>query len=199
MAIRGLFASWIFGFSMSVIAAGPPDLLVDAAMAQIGVTKQYDGRYARIPYPGGDVPLERGVCTDVLIRAYRKLGLDLQRLVHEDMVAAWASYPNPWRMKSTDRSIDHRRVPNLATFFGRHGSTLTVSDEAAVYQPGDIVTWRLPSGLPHIGIVSKQKSPAGIPLMIHNIGFGTQLDDILFRYKITGHFRYFPDARPRPN
>lgn len=184
---------------MSMLAAGPPDLLVDAAMAQIGVTKQYDGRYTRIPYPDGDVALERGVCTDVLIRAYRKLGLDLQRLVHEDMVAAWASYPNPWRMKSTDRSIDHRRVPNLATFFGRHGSTLAISGGAAAYQPGDIVTWRLPNGPPHIGIVSKQKSSVGIPLMIHNIGFGTQLEDILFRYKITGHFHYFPDAPSRPN
>lgn len=173
------------------LQASPPEDLIQAAKEQIGVTTQYDGRYVRIPYPGGDVPQEGGVCTDVLIRAYRHLGIDLQRKVHEDMVAAWSAYPNPWRMRRTDRSIDHRRVPNLATFFRRHGTTLATTREA-VYRPGDLVTWLLPGGLPHIGIVSDQHSQAGVPLILHNIGRGTQLEDMLFSYRITGHYRYFP-------
>jgi hypothetical protein len=185
-------------FGGMALLAAPPDRLVEAAMAQVGVTTGYDGRYQRIPYPGGDVPLDRGVCTDVLIRAYRRLGVDLQRLVHEDMVKAWASYPNPWRMKATDRSIDHRRVPNLATFFGRHGKTLALPGETTSFLPGDIVTWRLPNGLPHIGLVSNARSEKQVPLIIHNIGEGTRLEDILFRFEITGHYRYFPEeSNPR--
>jgi uncharacterized protein YijF (DUF1287 family) len=170
-----------------------PEPLVEAARAQIGITRSYDGRYARIPYPGGDVPLERGVCTDVLIRAYRRLGIDLQQRIHEDMAAAWSSYPNPWRQKHPDRSIDHRRVPNLATFFARHGTSLPVTARPADYGSGDIVTWELPRGLPHIGLVSSQSSPAGVPLIIHNIGYGTREEDILFQYRITGHYRYRPE------
>ncbi len=186
------------GLAAVLLSAAPPDLLVDAALAQIGVTTQYDGRYIRLPYPGGDVPMDRGVCTDVLIRAYRSLGLDLQRLVHEDMTASWEAYPNPWKMKSPDRNIDHRRVPNLAAFLKRHGTVLAPSRESASYRPGDIVTWELPRGLPHIGIVSRTLSPKGVPLMIHNIGQGVKRDDLLFTFPITGHYRYFGAAPVSP-
>jgi len=171
------------------VAAQAPDL-VSAAKTQIGVTVHYDGQYRKIAYPGGDVPLDRGVCTDVIIRAFRRCGLDLQKLVHEDMVRAWDCYPNPWRMKTTDRNIDHRRVPNLATFFKRHGKSLPLGTDPKRFLPGDIVTWRLPSGLPHIGMVSIEKSPTGVPLIIHNIGDGTKLEDGLFAYPLTGHYRY---------
>lgn len=196
MTLCRIFCSGVFG-GLTLLAA-PPEHLVEAAMAQVGETTRYDGRYQRIPYPGGDVPLDRGVCTDVLIRAYRKLGIDLQKRVHEDMVKAWASYPNPWRMKSTDRNIDHRRVPNLATFLGRHGTTLSCSGDAATFLPGDIVTWQLPSGLPHIGLVSNTRSEKRVPLIIHNIGQGTRQEDILFQFKITGHYRYFPEEQGPP-
>jgi uncharacterized protein YijF (DUF1287 family) len=169
-----------------------PVTLLDAAAAQIGVTLYYDPAYTRIAYPGGDVPTERGVCTDVVIRAYRGIGVDLQQRVHEDMRAAWAAYPKLWGLRSTDRNIDHRRVPNLATFFARHGRTLPVSQtDASIYAPGDIVTWRLASGVPHIGLVSAQRRD-GRPLIVHNIGAGTQREDMLFDYVITGHYRYEP-------
>jgi hypothetical protein len=178
-------------------SAEPSKDLIAAARSQIGVTVRYDSSYQRIPYPNGDVPMERGVCTDVLIRAYRKLGIDLQALVHQDMVSAWKDYPKNWNMKGPDANIDHRRVPNLATFFRRHGETLAISTNSNAFHPGDIVTWRLVSGVPHIGIVSDQKTDAGIPLIIHNIGSGTREEDILFVYTITGHFRYFPgSSRP---
>lgn len=166
--------------------------LVEAAKAQIGVTLRYDSRYQRIPYPGGDIPLDRGVCTDVLIRAYRKLGVDLQVFVHQDMVKAWDSYPHSWNNKTPDSNIDHRRVPNLATFFKRNGQALSVSKESQAYLPGDIVTWRLTSGVPHIGVVSDQLSKSGVPLVIHNIGWGTMIEDRLFDFVITGHYRYSP-------
>lgn len=169
-----------------------PVTLLDAAAAQIGVTLYYDPAYTRIGYPGGDVPAERGVCTDVVIRAYRGIGVDLQQRVHEDMRAAWAAYPKLWGLRSTDRNIDHRRVPNLATFFARHGRTLAVSQtDASIYAPGDIVTWRLASGVPHIGLVSAQHRD-GRPLIVHNIGAGTQREDMLFDHVITGHYRYEP-------
>lgn len=172
--------------------AAPSEQLVAAARAQIGVTLRYDGSYQRIAYPGGDVPPDRGVCTDVVIRAYRALGVDLQKRVHEDMRAAWKAYPANWGMKGPDRNIDHRRVPNLAVFFGRHGETVKPSTKAADFRPGDIVTWRLPQGLPHIGIVADQVAASGTPLVIHNIGAGTQIEDVLFEFPVTGHFRYRP-------
>ncbi|HXC16535.1 MAG TPA: DUF1287 domain-containing protein [Holophagaceae bacterium] len=164
--------------------------MVQAAKTQIGVTRYYDSRYQRIPYPGGDVPMDRGVCTDVVIRAYRALGVDLQALVHEDMLRAWGEYPKNWVAKGPDPNIDHRRVPNLVAFFKRHGQTLTTGTDPKLYQPGDIVTWRLSSGVPHIGIVSDQRATSGTPLMIHNIGYGTKQEDVLFDFTITGHFRY---------
>ena len=166
--------------------------LVAAARAQIGVTVLYDPAYTKIDYPLGDVPLSRGVCTDVVVRAYRKQGVDLQALVHRDMQAAWEQYPKIWGLKAPDPHIDHRRVPNLAVFFRRHGHSLPVTRNAAAYRAGDIVTWKLPSGVPHIGIVSDARNAQGVPLVIHNIGHGTQQEDQLFGYTITGHYRYAP-------
>ena len=171
--------------------------LVEAARKQIGVTVLYDSGYRRIPYPNGDVPQDRGVCTDVLVRAYRQLGVDLQVRVHEDMSAAWSAYPKNWGLRRPDRNIDHRRVPNLGTFFTRKGKALPVTRSPRDYAPGDLVTWRLPSGVPHIGIVSDRKTAAGVPLVIHNIGAGTQEEDALFAFTVTGHYRYAPeDLRP---
>jgi uncharacterized protein len=168
--------------------------LVDAAREQIGVTVRYDSAYRSIPYPDGDVPMDRGVCTDVLIRAYRRLGIDLQVLVHEDMRSAWAAYPKLWGHSRPDRNIDHRRVPNLATFFARHGEALPVDSRSRSYLAGDLVTWRLPSGVPHIGIVSGRTTLSGTPLVLHNIGRGTVEENVLFRYTITGHYRYLPES-----
>lgn len=165
--------------------------LVAAARRQIGVTTSYDSAYRRLNYPGGDVPAHTGVCTDVVIRAWRALGQDLQVLVHQDMRRAFAQYPRHWGLKRPDPHIDHRRVPNLQTFFKRQGASLPVSQRPADYQPGDIVTWMLPGNLPHIGIVSDRQAQ-GQPLVIHNIGQGTQEEALLLRYPITGHYRWRP-------
>jgi uncharacterized protein len=162
---------------------------VGAARKQIGVTTRYDPAYVRLPYPNGDVPQDRGVCTDVVIRALRTHGLDLQRSVHEDMRANFAAYPKNWGLRAPDRNIDHRRVPNLQTWFSRQGWSLRPNRDAAAYRPGDLVTWMLPGNLPHIGIVSDRNSRAGTPLIIHNVGRGTREEDILFDYPITGHYR----------
>lgn len=167
--------------------------LIEAARKQIGVTKIYDSRYVTLVYPGGDVPLERGVCTDVIVRAYRQFGIDLQRLVHEDMRRAGSAYPKLWGLKRPDPNIDHRRVPNLARFFARQGQALPFGTDPEAYRPGDLVTWRLPAGVPHIGLVPERRSATGTPLVIHNIGAGTVEDNILFAYAITGHYRYFPE------
>ena len=177
--------------SSGALASTSATGLVAAARSQVGVTLSYDPRYERLAYPGGDVPLERGVCTDVVVRAYRKLGADLQVLVHQDMKQAWDVYQKRgrWQMKAPDRNIDHRRVPNLATFFGRHGSSLPVSNDGGNYKPGDIVTWMLPGNLTHIGIVSDRQA-GGVPLIIHNIGAGTKEENILFAYPVTGHYRW---------
>jgi uncharacterized protein YijF (DUF1287 family) len=174
--------------------AGPADALVAVARAQIGITTRYDGSYQRIPYPGGDVPIDRGVCTDVVIRAYRRIGIDLQEQIHKDMRVAWREYPHPakWGLKSTDSNIDHRRVPNLETFFRRHGTSIAPTKQPSDYHPGDIVVWQLPVGLPHIGLVSDRFSPAGTPLVIHNIASGVKMNDVLFAFTITGHYRYLP-------
>lgn len=166
-----------------------PLKLVKDARAQINVTLGYDSAYRKMAYPMGDVPQHTGVCTDVVIRAYRGQQVDLQQQVHQDMKKAWSHYPKLWGLKTTDRNIDHRRVPNLETFFKRHGQSLSLTD-INTFQAGDIVTWRLPGNLPHIGIVSDQKSADGTPLIIHNIGAGTKEEDILFKYKMIGHYRY---------
>lgn len=169
-------------------------LRVAAARTQVGVTVRYDPAYVRLPYPGGDVPEDRGVCTDVVIRALRAEGLDLQKAVHEDMRAHFAAYPNRWGLRAPDRNIDHRRVPNLQVWFERQGWSLPVpqralAQRASDYRPGDLVTWMLPGHLPHIGIVSDRRSADGTPLILHNIGRGTQEEDILFAYRMTGHYR----------
>lgn len=163
-------------------------VVVDAR-AQIGVTKEYDAAYRRLAYPGGDVPAEKGVCCDVVIRALRKQAIDLQALVHEDMTKHFALYPQKWGLKGPDSNIDHRRVPNLHCYFDRQGWSVEVSAKPDAYRPGDMVTWNLGGGLTHIGIVSDRKTAKGTPLVIHNIGRGTQEEDILFRFKITGHYR----------
>lgn len=167
--------------------------LITAALAQTKENVTYNGAYFKIAYPMGDVPAQYGVCTDVVIRAYRKLGTDLQKLVHEDMRGNFSLYPakKNWGQTKTDTNIDHRRVPNLQTFFTRHGKKLIVSNKPQDYQAGDIVTWMLPGNLPHIGIVINQRSADGLrPLIVHNIGAGPKLDDMLFDYAISGHYRY---------
>jgi uncharacterized protein YijF (DUF1287 family) len=168
--------------------------LVAAAIERTHHVVRYDPAYVRIPYPGGDVPADTGVCTDEIIRSYRSVGVDLQKEVHEDMVQNFDQYPRKWRWLSggPDSNIDHRRVPNLMVFFGRKGQSLALSDRADDYAPGDIVTWDLGGGVPHVGLVVDQKSPQSRRYMIvHNIGQGPRMEDVLFNWKITGHYRYF--------
>lgn len=176
--------------------------LAAAAVARTNSDVTYDPAYVAIKYPMGDVPADTGVCSDVIIRSYRSVGLDLQELVHKDMRRAFGKYPRRWGLKRTDKNIDHRRVPNLRVFFARHGEVLKITDNATDYKPGDLVTWDL-SGtkksslthtkLPHIGIVTDRDSFDGArPLIVHNIGSGPKLEDMLFDYKITGHYRYLP-------
>lgn len=164
--------------------------LVAAAVAQTGARATYDGSYRKMVYPGGDVPPAIGVCTDVVIRAYRRVGVDMQVEVHEDMKRAFSSYPQLWGTAGPDPNIDHRRVLNLQTFFRRVGAELPPSGDPGAYRAGDLVTWMLPRNLPHIGMVTGQKSRTGTPLMVHNIGRGPEVEDMLFRYPVTGHYRY---------
>ena len=165
--------------------------LSDAALSLTKQRVTYDPSYFRIGYPNGDVPADKGVCTDVVIRTYRKLGIDLQKEVHEDMAANFGKYPNLWKLKRTDKNIDHRRVPNLMTFFSRNGKSLSVSQNPSDYLPGDIVTWILTNNMTHIGLVVNKKSTDGKRyLIVHNIGRGQNLADCLFDFKITGHYRY---------
>lgn len=167
------------------------DRLADSAYTLTQDKVSYDPSYFSIPYPNGDVPAGKGVCTDVVIRAYRKMGVDLQKEVHEDMVANFAKYPKIWGLKHTDKNIDHRRVPNLMVFFGRKGSSLSKSTLAADYLPGDIVCWNLGGSITHIGLVSKMKSRDNKRyLIIHNIGAGQVIEDCLFNFTIIGHYRY---------
>jgi uncharacterized protein len=170
--------------------------LLMAAEAQVGVTTHYAPAYESIAYPGGDVPRDRGVCTDVVIRAYRDaFHCDLQKLVHEDMTAQFSAYPRNWGLNRPDPNIDHRRVGNLQVFFRRHGQERLVTQNAGEYLPGDIYTCLLPGNLPHIGLVTAHKSGDGQrPLIIHNIGDGTRVEDRLLDYQLTGHFRYAPKA-----
>jgi uncharacterized protein YijF (DUF1287 family) len=164
--------------------------LASAAEKQIGVTLVYDPAYVRLAYPNGDVPMDRGVCTDVIIRAFRVQGCDLQKEVHEDMLRNFDKYPKNWDLTAPDSNIDHRRVPNLRVYFTRQGWSLPITNNPGDYQSGDIVTWQLSSGVPHIGIVTAELVPeTKRPLMIHNIGGGAQKDDFLFGAKITGHYR----------
>jgi uncharacterized protein YijF (DUF1287 family) len=168
--------------------------LVAAAMERTHHVVRYDGAYVQIPYPGGDVPADTGVCRDEIIRSYRAVGVDLQKEVHEDMEQNFSLYPRKWRWLSarTDSNIDHRRVPNLMTFFSRKGDALPITSEGRDYFPGDLVTWDLGGGVPHIGMVIDQKSlTSGRFLIVHNIGQGPKMEDVLFHWKITGHYRYF--------
>ena len=176
---------------MPAAATGGLDI-VSAARRQIGVTVVYDASYAAIPYPGGDIPEDRGVCSDVVVRALRKArGIDLQKLVHEDMKSHFVMYPSltRWLMLGPDPNIDHRRVLNLERFFGRMGWSLEVSHDADAYLPGDIVTCRIGGDIPHVMIVSDRQTKEGVPLVIHNVGAGTREEDRLFAYDITGHHR----------
>jgi uncharacterized protein len=170
-------------------AHAQPAKLIEGAKKQVGVTRGYDPAYRRIGYPNGDVAMHTGVCTDVIIRAFRHAGIDLQVLVHEDMKRNFAAYPKTWGLRRPDTNIDHRRVPNLATFFKRKGRSQPVTRRGADYKPGDIVTWRLSSGVPHIGLVSDVRRGDRY-LVVHNIGGGTQIEDVLFAYELTGHFRW---------
>lgn len=161
-----------------------------AAIVQTSSHVTYDGSYRRIPYPGGDVPASVGVCSDVVVRAYRAIGIDLQSKVHEDMRRAFRAYPRLWGMAAPDSNIDHRRVPNLQAYFRRQRAELPVGRDASDYAAGDLVTWVLPGNLPHIGIVTGQKAASGVPMIVHNIGRGPEMEDVLFAYPITGHYRY---------
>jgi uncharacterized protein len=180
-------------------SSGSPflDRLSDAAVERTSHEVRYDPTYFVIDYPGGDVPAEVGVCTDEVIRSYRALGVDLQQLVHEDMKSNFALYPRKWGLKKPDTNIDHRRVPNLMVFFERQGAAQAVTDNARDYKPGDVVTWDLSNGLTHIGVVVAVPSASDESRLqiVHNIGAGPKLEDVLFAWKITGHYRF---AGPRP-
>jgi len=184
----------ILSRGQEALADGDQDFgeaLSKAALARTSHHIRYDGRYFRIQYPNGDVPDTLGVCTDVVIRSYRTLGVDLQKEVHEDMLARFDTYPKNWGLENTDSNIDHRRVPNLQTFFSHKGKVLPVSSRPEDYKPGDLVTWMLNGKLPHIGIVVNHRSQDGErPLVVHNIGAGPQLEDMLFNFPITGHYRF---------
>jgi len=167
--------------------------LVSAAIERTKHTVRYDPGYVRIPYPDGDVPPDTGVCTDEVIRSYRALGIDLQKEVHEDMVQNYAAYPRKWKwiLGRPDSNIDHRRVPNLMVFFQRKGESLPASTRAEDYSPGDLVTYDLGGNVPHIGIVVDRKGVSGHYMIEHNIGQGPRIEDVLFNWKITGHYRYY--------
>ena len=187
-----LFIALIFGAVMDALSQTAFHArLADSTLTLTQQSVVYDPTYFRIDYPNGDVPANRGVCTDVVIRAYRKVGIDLQRKVHEDMKANFSKYPKKWGLKSTDRNIDHRRVPNLMTFFGRKGISLPVTTSAKDYIPGDLVCWNLGGAVTHIGIVVNRKSADGARyLIVHNICCGQVLEDCLFNFTIIGHYRY---------
>jgi uncharacterized protein YijF (DUF1287 family) len=185
-------------------SSGSPflDRLVEAAIERTSHAVRYDPTYFKIAYPDGDVPPEVGVCTDEVIRSYRAVGVDLQREVHEDMAANFSAYPRKWGLKKTDTNIDHRRVPNLMVFFEREGASLPVTQDARDYKPGDVVTWDLSGGLTHIGIVVNVPSASDESRLqiVHNIGAGPKMEDVLFNWKITGHYRYTgpKEEAPKP-
>jgi uncharacterized protein YijF (DUF1287 family) len=188
---KSLFALLIFS---TFIFAQSTDFAKRLSNAALDLTKDnvsYNGAYFKISYPNGDVPPQFGVCTDVVIRAYRKVDIDLQKEVHEDMAANFDKYPKMWGNKRTDKNIDHRRVPNLMKFFERHGQVKPITNKPQDYEAGDIVAWRLDGGQTHIGIVTDKKSPNNERYMVaHNIGYGQVIEDALFKYKIIGHYVY---------
>ena len=175
------------------MAPGRVRSVIESAFAQTKTTTGYTQNYFVIPYPNGDVPADTGACTDVVIRAFRAAGVDLQKEVHEDMAAHFGDYPKKWGLSKTDTNIDHRRVPNLQKYFERRGKSRSITSNGDDYLPGDVVSWDLNGkGLTHIGVVSNLRNVAGKRhLIIHNIGSGTRAEDRLFEWKITGHYRYF--------
>jgi hypothetical protein len=203
-AVLAALAATLLSFAPSSLAQTQPTnrsarqeflrKLVAAAEERTHHIVRYDPAYVRIPYPGGDVPEDTGVCTDEVIRSYRALGIDLQKEVHEDMEKNFSLYPRQrrWLARRPDTNIDHRRVPNLMVFFSRKGESLRITENPADYSPGDIVTWDLGGDVPHIGIVVDEKSAeGGRQLIVHNIGQGPKREDVLFAWKITGHYRYY--------
>lgn len=178
--------------------AGFVTALSDAALERTRHKERYDGSYQKIAFPGGDVPDNIGVCADVVVRSYRALGIDLQKEVHEEMKADFNAFPKAWGLSKPDTNIDHRRVLNLRVFFSRRGIELPVTDNAQDYQPGDIVTWSVWSR-PHIGIIVDRTTSNGRRFMVvHNIGRGSELEDMLFSYRITGHYRYYGSFQNKP-
>lgn len=187
-----IFIGLVFSLLLTGTACAD-EALVSAAQDRLKQRVTYNGAYMKLDYPGGDVPANIGVCTDVIIRSFRAAyDFDFQKAVHEDMKVNFSAYPNNWGLKRTDRNIDHRRVPNLEAYLKRQGASLGVSSKAANFKPGDIVSWRLGGSLPHIGIVSDRKASDGTPLIIHNVGAGPQEENVLFAYDMTGHFRFTP-------
>lgn len=176
----------------------PPDSspqlkkLIDGGVAQAGVTTSYNPGYVRLDYPNGDVPITTGVCSDVVVRAFRTTGIDLQKELHEDMKRAWDEYPKRWGLSRPDSNIDHRRVPNLMTYFKRRGKSLPITNDAADYLPGDVVAWDLGNGILHVGLVTNMLSETQDNcLIVHNIGSGTRVEDVLFNWTIIGHYRFY--------
>lgn len=196
-AILTVLISTAPGQTPSPSHAGFLDRLSAAAVERTHHSVRYEPAYVRIPYPGGDVPADTGVCTDEVIRSYRALGIDLQKEVHEDMVQNFSAYPRKWHwlLGKSDANIDHRRVPNLMVFFQRKGESLPTSDRAEDYGTGDLVTWDLGRGVPHIGIVVADKGASGRHMIVHNIGQGPHMEDVLFHWKVTGHYRYYGPSR----
>ncbi|MFT4682546.1 MAG: hypothetical protein ACJAU0_002348 [Flavobacteriales bacterium] len=185
-----LFLSFLFCLSIGYAQVGALDI-ADAALVIVDDRVIYDPSYFSMAYPNGDVPSDRGVCTDVVIRTYRVLGIDLQRFVHEDMNSNFAVYPQRWGLKGPDKNIDHRRVPNLMTFFERKGKVLP---NEGLFGPGEIVCWDLGGGILHIGMISSSRGTSGNYLVVHNIGGGQVLEDVLFRFELIGHYLYLGDS-----
>ena len=172
------------------IASDSVRTVVNAAIGQSEYTVEYDPTYVTLEYPGGDVPRETGVCADVVVRAFRAVGIDLQKEVHEDMARSFSSYPKRWGLRRPDRNIDHRRVANLMTFFERKGASLPLESDPAGYLPGDVVAWELDNKLLHIGMVTNIRDESGRPMMVHNIGQGARIEERLFAWKVIGHYRF---------
>ncbi|GJL94034.1 MAG: DUF1287 domain-containing protein [Hyphococcus sp.] len=190
LAFSGLVLCWL---PLAVVAETFGERLSAAAIERTSHSVTYDPAYVQLAYPGGDVAADRGVCADVVVRALRALEIDLQKLVHEDMRENFSAYPNHWGLTRPDKNIDHRRVPNLEKFLTREGARLPSSSDPQDYLPGDIVAWNLKGDkgwLPHIGVVTDKLAASGRPMVVHNIGAGPKLEDVLFDWKMTGHYRY---------
>jgi uncharacterized protein YijF (DUF1287 family) len=194
LKVRVVIICAIFFEAVVINSSGQSNFAGRLADSALTLTKQrvtYDPGYFILSYPNGDVPADKGVCTDVIIRAYRKMGIDLQKEIHEDMLANFAAYPAFWGLTCPDKNIDHRRVPNLMVFFERHGIKKSISGNPRDYSPGDIVFWSLGRGIKHVGIVAGLKSAdGGRYMIIHNIGGGQVIEDILFKFEVIGHFQF---------